>query len=392
MKTVPSNYKCKTAIAIAMTAALGVTAQAADNDINVTWKDSLRLETADGKNKLRIGGRIHWDNAFSSDDDYMSDGDTFRRARLYVSGQIHERYDFKMQYDFAGGDADFKDVYFGIKGVPALGNVRVGQFKEPFSLEEQMSSNNISSIERANVNRLSPSRSAGVMFYNNYADQRVTGAVGIFRGADDSYGNYKGDGYAATARVTGLPYKNDDASQLVHLGIGYSHRDDDTASYKFSSDHAMAPSTKYKIGDVDDTSLLGLEAALKLNSFSLQSEWIEADVDAPTGGDLDGYYVQASYVLTGESRSYDTASGVFKGVSPGSKFLDNGGLGAWEATLRWSNLDYTDLNGGDEAESLTVGLNWYLNKNVRALFNYTDVDLDNGEDGSVFGTRFQIAF
>ena len=149
----------------------------------------------------------------------MSDGDTFRRARLYVSGQIQERYDFKMQYDFAGGDADFKDVYFGIKGVPALGNVRVGQFKEPFSLEEQMSSNNITSIERANVNRLSPSRSAGVMFYNNYADQRVTGAVGIFRGADDSYGNYKGDGYAATARVTGLPYKNDDGSQLLHLGL-----------------------------------------------------------------------------------------------------------------------------------------------------------------------------
>ena len=176
------------------------------------------------------------------------------------------------------------------------------------------------------------------------------------------------------------------------MGAGYSHRDDDSASYKFSSDHAMAPSTKYKISDVDDTSLLGLEAALKLNSFSLQSEWIEADVDAATGGDLEGYYVQASYVLTGESRSYDTASGVFKGVSPGTKVLDNGGLGAWEATLRWSNLDYTDLNGGDEAESWTVGLNWYLNKNVRALFNYTDVDLDSGEDGSVFGTRFQIAF
>ena len=276
--------------------------------------------------------------------------------------------------------------------MPALGNLRVGQFKEPFSLEELTSSNNISNIERANVNRMAPSRSAGVMLYNNYADQRITGAVGIFRGADDSYGNYKGDGYAATARLTGLPYKNDDGSQLLHLGVGYSHRDDDTASYKFSSDHSMAPSTKYKISDVDDTSLLGIEAALKLNSFSLQSEWIEADVDAVTGGDLDGYYVQASYVLTGESRSYDTATGVFKGVSPGSKFHDNGGLGALEATLRLSNLVYTELNGGDEAESWTLGFNWYLNKNVRALFNYTDVDLDNGEDGSVFGTRFQFAF
>ena len=96
MKTVPSNYKSRTAIAIAMTAALGISSQAADNDIKVTWKDSLRLETVDGNNKLRVGGRIHWDNAFSSDDDYMPDGDTFRRARLYVSGQIQERYDFKM--------------------------------------------------------------------------------------------------------------------------------------------------------------------------------------------------------------------------------------------------------------------------------------------------------
>ena len=391
MKKTPSNFKSNTAIAIAMTAAMGVTAQSADNDIKVTWKDSLRLETADGKNKLRIGGRIHWDNAFSSDDDYMTDGDTFRRARLYVSGQIQERYDFKMQYDFAGGDADFKDVYFGIKGLPALGNLRVGQFKEPFSLEELTSSNNISNIERANVNRMAPSRSAGVMLYNNYADQRITGAVGIFRGADDSYGNYKGDGYAATARLTGLPYKNDDGSQLLHLGVGYSHRDDDTASYKFSSDHSMAPSTKYKISDVDDTSLLGIEAALKLNSFSLQSEWIEADVDAVTGGDLDGYYVQAGYVLTGESRSYDQKLGAFKGVSPSSKFLEDGGIGAWEAVLRWSNLDFSDLAPNHEVDTWTIGLNWYLNKNIRAMLNYSNAELDD-DNVDVIATRFQFAF
>ena len=392
MKKTPSKFKSNTAIAIAMTAAIGVTAQSADNDIKLTWKDSLRMETADGKNKLRIGGRIHWDNAFSSDDDYTSDGDTFRRARLYVSGQIQERYDFKMQYDFAKGDAAFKDVNFGIKGLPVLGNLRVGQFKEPFSLEEHASSNDIPVIERANLNSLVPSRSAGLMIYNNYADQRITGAVGLFRGNDDKWGNYEGDGYAATARLTGLPYKNDDGSQLLHLGVGYSHRDDESATYKFSSDHSLAPSTKHKISDVDDTSLIGLEAALMLGSFTLQSEWAEADIDAVAGGNLDGYYVQASYILTGETRSYDSSAGAFKGVSPGSKFLDNGGLGAWEATLRYSNLDYTELADGDEVDSFTVGLNWYLNKNVRALFNYTNADLENGEDGDVFATRFQIAF
>jgi phosphate-selective porin OprO/OprP len=213
-KKIKINHKRLTGIAIAVMPALGVTVQAEDNDIRVFWKDSLRLESIDKKNKLRVGGRIHWDNAFFADDEFggksLEDGDVFRRTRFYLSGQIQGRYDFKMQYDFAGGDAAFKDV-------PVPGDVRVGQFKEPFSLEEMASSNDIASIERANVNRLAPSRSAGIMLYNDYADSRVTGAVGLFRGEDDSYGNYRGNGYAATVRLTGLPYRSEDGSQLLHL-------------------------------------------------------------------------------------------------------------------------------------------------------------------------------
>ncbi|PCH54085.1 MAG: hypothetical protein COC21_05300, partial [Verrucomicrobiales bacterium] len=70
MKKTPFSYYSKTAIAIAVTAALGATAKAEDNDLRVFWKDSLRLESPDGKNKLRIGGRIHWDNAFFTDDEF----------------------------------------------------------------------------------------------------------------------------------------------------------------------------------------------------------------------------------------------------------------------------------------------------------------------------------
>ena len=93
-----------------MTAAIAVPTVADDNEIKVTWKDTLRLESADGNNKLKFGGRIHWQNAFFGDDEFggklLEDGDKFRRSRIYVSGLIRERYDFKMQYDFAGGDAD----------------------------------------------------------------------------------------------------------------------------------------------------------------------------------------------------------------------------------------------------------------------------------------------
>ena len=157
------------------------------------------------------------------------------------------------------------------------------------------------------------------------------------------------------------------------------------------SDHSLSPSWKYPSNDVDNTSVLGLEAALKLGSFSVQSEWVQADVDAPDGGDLDGYYVQAGYVLTGESRTYDPKVGAVKGVSPGTKFMEEGGRGAWEAVLRWSNLDFSDLADDQEIDTLTLGLNWYLNKYERATLNYSNAELD-GDSVDVFATRFQFAF
>ena len=132
-KSILLKYKSKATIAIVVTAAIVVPTLAEDNDLKVTWKGSLRMESADGNNKLKFGGRIHWQNAFFSDGEFgvklLEDGDEFRRSCIYASGLIRERYDFKMQYDFAGGDADFKDIYFGIKDIPVFGNLRVGQFK-----------------------------------------------------------------------------------------------------------------------------------------------------------------------------------------------------------------------------------------------------------------------
>ena len=79
------------------------------------------------------------------------------------------------------------------------------------------------------------------LFYDNFVGSRILVVAGLVRGADDSYGNYRGDGYAAAARLSGLHYLSEDASRLMHLAIGYSYRGDDTGTYKLSSDHSLAP-------------------------------------------------------------------------------------------------------------------------------------------------------
>lgn len=78
-----------------------------------------------------------------------------------------------------------------------------------------------------------------------------------------------------------------------------------------------------------------------------------------------GWHVQAGYVLTGESRGYNFATGTLGTITPCSP------CGAWEIAARYSylNLRDKDVYGG-AANNVTLGLNWYANENVRFAFNY----------------------
>ena len=76
------------------------------------------------------------------------DGAEFGRTQLSVPGLICCHLQFKVEYDFAGGETEFKSVYWVLNGLPVVGNVRVGHSNEPFGLEEQTSSKYISFMER----------------------------------------------------------------------------------------------------------------------------------------------------------------------------------------------------------------------------------------------------
>jgi phosphate-selective porin OprO/OprP len=192
------------------------------------WKDGLRFETDDGAFKLEVGGRIQNDWAFMTADGTVEerfgafeDGTEFRRARLYVSGELYDHLIFKTQYDFAAtGDADFKDVYVGLKELPVLGNVKVGHYKEPFGLERLGSSKYLTFLERGLPNAFAPSRNTGIMFYDAECDERMTWALGVFRDTD-AFGRNRADGkYSVTGRLTALALYEDEGRELLHVGVG----------------------------------------------------------------------------------------------------------------------------------------------------------------------------
>ncbi len=120
-------------------AELQTSAADGDNGLTAYWNNGIRMDSADKNFKFKIGGRIMNDYAFfdtnsDADKQYGSDafntGTEFRRARLYMAGTIYGNVGFKAEYDFAEGDADFKDVYMTM-GVP-MGTMTIGHHKQPF--------------------------------------------------------------------------------------------------------------------------------------------------------------------------------------------------------------------------------------------------------------------
>jgi len=196
-------------------------------DFRVYWKEGVNLATLDGDFKLKIGGRLQTDWFFSSEDrDIKSnvgeqeDGVEFRRARIYFSGLIYGNVEYKLQLDFAGDDADFKDAYLGLTDFP-LGTLRMGHFKEPFSLDELTSSKYITFMERALPNAFAPGRNTGFMLHNVASDERMTTAIGVFRDTDDNGENVDDGGYNITSRVTALPIYENKGAQLLQLGAAW---------------------------------------------------------------------------------------------------------------------------------------------------------------------------
>ena len=111
-----------------------------------------------------------------------------------------------------------------------------------------------------------------------------------------------------------------------------------------------------------------------------------------------GFYAQASWFLTGESRPYDPTAGDFKRLIPRSNF-NFGRAGAWGAVELTCRFSHTDLDDGDvqggQLNLLMAGMNWYLQPHVRWMFNYGFGHVTGGPSQgnmNIFQTRIGVDF
>jgi phosphate-selective porin OprO and OprP len=330
----------------------------------------------------------------------IRDGATFRTARLWSRGELLKGTSCMIEIDFGAlasatpGRPNFQNAFLEFEGPEAVGNIRIGRWKQPFNLETATSIRFLTFIERASPFAFVPFRRTGLGLQNWSQDERWTWAASAFAASDDGFGGSITDmrGWASAARLTHLLWDEDAGRRLLHLGAAYTYNGAPNGTVRFGRfpefgvgvtptngtsattpnffDTGAIPANGYHV--------LGTELALIEGPFSVQGEFHLAVVEAtnhrapvfPSG------YVQASYFLTGESRNYLKRDGALGRVTPKSNFTTTRGdgvkgTGAWEVATRLSYVNVNDagIHGG-RLTDLTVGLNWYFNPNAKLQLNY----------------------
>jgi phosphate-selective porin OprO/OprP len=369
----------------------------------------------------------------------LKDGDLFRRARLGVDGTAFGDWDYRILFEFGGTGVEnagqVYETWIQYSGLKPF-KFKVGAFSTSLGLDDQASTSSMPFVERTVAGDLArglaggDTRTAAQIFAGGdhwLAAAAVTGrpigaantgTVVSFTSAGTSTAPVTaaiataqsyGDQLGFTGRLAATPIHGPD--YLVHVGVNgsYVQSPPNTTGPAITG---LTPLNARVIGlsstpeaRVDGTKLINtgninakhasagtLEFAAQKQNFLLQAEYTKFHIDRSDGvgsPDFAGYYVSGTWVLTGERRAYNAQSGAFDAIPVSHPFsLKNGGLGAWELGLRYSDIDLNyhagaagtapgaDAVRGGAERNLSLALNWYPNGITRFMLDYANVRID----------------
>ena len=342
--------------------------------------------------ELFIDGLLQADlNDFDSDRVQFKDDAELRRAEFVVRGKHASGVELTLGYD---AKAD-KFLDASLKGrFSAYSTWRVGQFKQPNSLEELGSTKNNDFIAKAMAtNTFAVARRLGAELAT--AGRNWT-ATGSWFGRELTRNLARGSGYGA--RATWAPMLETDeagTADFLHLGLSAISMDTsaDTLRLRARPGADLTPIRLVDSGNlttVDRLTSVGLEAAWSRGPLLLQGEIYRAEVQRTVGQDFaaDGWYLYGLWTLTGEKHGYK--SGTITTPLPNDPLA-----GSWQVGLRYEGLDLDDVVRGGEENNLTLGVNWYWRSNFKFMANYVRVESERrgiADDPNVFEVRAQLTF
>jgi phosphate-selective porin OprO and OprP len=335
---------------------------------------------------LRVGAGFLYEGAAYSQDaasreqfELKTQGKV-RDARLMLKGRFPKlprlTYTAGIMHDGLNDEWLMRETGLMI-AVPELwGHLFIGRTKEGFSLNKVMVGYAGWTMERATISDATiPILADGIKWLGYVPNRGFLWNLGVYidwLSKEQTFSSYHTQ---AVARVAWLPIASEKSGTLLHLGLSlrYGKPEDDTLRLRSRPEANPAP---YFIDTGDfatpNTRMLGGEVYYRPGRFLFGAEYFLQKASSPQNGDplFHGGDLVMTWLVTGETRAYNTRGGFFNAVSP-TKTVFEGGPGAWEAVLRVSyiDLDAGALQGG-RFWRFTPMLNWYLSDNMRLEFAY----------------------
>lgn len=388
------------------------------SQVFAAFKDGLVFDDGTGNWKLQLNGRIQADYRTYDPTEWKNDGFFIRRARL--GGTFSFLKDFSVRVE-----GEYNNVSDGSKATTALtygyvdftrwkgAKIRAGQFKPFFGLERSYSTNFLDfselSLATSNGAIFTSTYDRGIMLFGdptpwlNYNAYVVNGTGQNNDDVNDSkdFGGRVNVNFANLAEI-----KN----AVLHLGASAS---DGNIGFSTAAGSSITQATEangvtfFSVGGLGnpnkaDRTRWGVETSLAYGPVKLSAEYIDANYDGKTNAstdlpaamrnksfdnDINVWYADFNWMLTGESWSDSYKSGVYGRVKPKRNFDDKDGWGAIELGVRYSKFDASDFDNmlkpksattsfTSEADAWTVGAKWILNPNARIVLNYIHTNFD----------------
>lgn len=286
--------------------------------------------------------------------------------------------------------------------IPELwGHIFVGRTKEGVSLSRVMSRYDVWTMERSTFSDAAiPALADGVKWLGYVPNRHFLWNVGWFTDVLSKGQSFSSYDNQFTVRTVWVPMVSDSIGTLLHIGMNLRRGKLNEGQLQLRSRPEAFPAPYFiDTGEfpAKSTRMVGPEIYYRPDNWLFGSEYYWQKVDSPQmnnplfhGGDA-----IVSWVITGETRSYNTVGGYFRSIAPAKTILQHG-PGAWEAVLRFS---YSDLNDGPVQGGtfwrLTPMVNWYFTDVTRLEIAYGYGTLDRFETSGVtqfFQARLQIEF
>jgi phosphate-selective porin OprO/OprP len=402
--------------------------------VDVHWDEGLWLFAEPKRFSMRLNLRMDIDSVSIDDSAYANRGGRFgstesdgtmRRARVTLRGVIGKYGVYKTSLETTDQAASLRDNYFEWSGLNDHAGgwaprIRMGNFFEPFSLEQTTPSSRLTFMERsAATQAFGIGRGLGIMIYDELNSTRAGYDLGAFLSPSQGLGDFANrvsddalilGGVGVTGRIWWLPgYDCACESRRWLVGASVSQRLDlsgirirarpESFSLEhlidtdFSTDAAGTP----LLDDATSATLVGADTLWIRGPWSVQAEYFLAHVASKRAGNptFHGGYAFVSYFLTGEHRVVaDGRIQASRICSPLDSCDDKVGFGALELAARYSVVDLNDANvRGGSMHNLSLELNWYLAERRRVLFNFIRAQVDDGRADApiyIFQVRLQL--